>query len=199
VELIAQQVERIRHIITGLLQFARSGSGDGALEEVDVNRVVDDVLPLVQHSLRPRGIRLLAVREARQRVPGNAFDLQQVLVNLIVNAANAVADGGRIEVRTRDWESGGVVIAVADDGVGIPEDQIKNIFDPFFTGSPQRGVGLGLSVSYGLVRRHGGRITVASRLGAGSTFEVWLPRRAGPVPDHAHSPTEELSYDDHYA
>jgi two-component system NtrC family sensor kinase len=112
-------------------------------------------------------------------VPINVFDLEQVLVNLIGNAAHAVREGGRIEVSTRDWEQGGVVIAVQDDGAGIPEDQLKRIFDPFFTGNPGQGIGLGLSVSYGLVQRYGGRITVASRVGVGSTFEVWLPAHTG--------------------
>jgi two-component system NtrC family sensor kinase len=179
IDLIAQQVDRIRHIVTGLLQFARSEPASGAIEDVDVNWLIDDVRPLVEHGLRARGIVLETELAATRCVPVNVFDLEQVLVNLIGNAANAVADGGRIEVSTRDWEQGGVVIAVQDDGAGIPEDQLKRIFDPFFTGNPGHGMGLGLSVSYGLVQRYGGRITVASRVGMGSTFEVWLPAHAG--------------------
>jgi two-component system NtrC family sensor kinase len=179
IDLIAQQVDRIRHIVTGLLQFARSEPASGAIEDVDVNWLIDDVRPLVEHGLRARGIVLETELAATRGVPVNVFDLEQVLVNLIGNAANAVADGGRIEIGTRDWEQGGVVIAVRDDGAGIPEDQLRHIFDPFFTGRPGHGMGLGLSVSYGLVQRYGGRITVASRVGMGSTFEVWLPAHTG--------------------
>ncbi|UCH53623.1 MAG: HAMP domain-containing protein [Pseudomonadota bacterium] len=202
IDLIAQQVERIRHIVTGLLQFARAGPADGSVEEVDANRLVKEVLPLVEYGLRPRGIHVATALTAQRIVTCNLFDLQQVLINLIVNAGNAVADGGHIDVRTRDAEEGGVVIEVQDDGAGIPEDQLQKIFDPFFTRNPQRGVGLGLSVSYGLVRRHGGRITVASRVGVGTTFEVWLPERAThqPAIDKKQNLTiQEMSYDDHFA
>jgi len=178
IELISQQVDRIRHIVTGLLQFARSEPAAGPVEEVDSNRLVEEVLPLVSHGLRPRGIVLKTRLEATQRLWINVFDLQQVLVNLIFNAANAVADGGRIEISTRDSGPDGVVLAVADNGAGIPEEKLKNIFDPFYTGDPHRGSGLGLSVSYGLVRRYDGNISVSSVVGKGSRFEVWLPKRS---------------------
>ena len=176
IDLIAQQVDRIRHIVTGLLQFARSEPASGPTEEVDSNWLVGEVLPLVAHGLRPRGIYIQTRLEATRRVRVNVFDLEQVLVNLIFNAANAVADGGRVEVSTRDAGADGVIIAVEDNGQGIPEEQLKNIFDPFFTGNPHRGTGLGLSVSYGLVRRYDGNITVTSVVGQGSRFEVWLPQ-----------------------
>jgi two-component system NtrC family sensor kinase len=201
IELIAQQVDRIRHIVTGLLQFARSEPASGAIEDLDVNWLIGDVRPLVEHGLRARGIVLETELAATRRVPVNVFDLEQVLVNLIGNAAKAVADGGRIEVSTRDWEEGGVVIAVQDDGAGIPEDQLKRIFDPFFTGRPGHGMGLGLSVSYGLVQRYGGRITVASRVGLGSTFEVWLPAHVGAPSAEVLKPqdsNEEIRHDAQY-
>ncbi len=201
IELIAQQVDRIRHIVTGLLQFARSEPARGAIEEVDVNWLIDDVRPLIDHSLRARGIVLATELAATRRVPINVFDLEQVLVNLIGNAANAVADGGRISVSTRDWQQDGVVIAVKDNGAGIPEDQLKRIFDPFFTGRPGQGMGLGLSVSYGLVQRYGGRITVASRIGLGSTFEVWLPAHVSAPRAEACEPrnsNQETSHDAQY-
>ena len=201
IELIAQQVDRIRHIVTGLLQFARSEPARGAIEEVDVNWLIDDVRPLIDHSLRARGIVLATELAATRRVPINVFDLEQVLVNLIGNAANAVADGGRISVSTRDAKPDGVVIAVDDDGAGIPEDQLKRIFDPFFTGRPGQGMGLGLSVSYGLVQRYGGRITVASRIGLGSTFEVWLPAHVSAPRAEACEPrnsNQETSHDAQY-
>ncbi|KPL27578.1 MAG: hypothetical protein AMJ72_08170 [Acidithiobacillales bacterium SM1_46] len=210
IDLIAQQVERIRHITTGLLQFARSEPAAGPVEEVNTNWLVGEVLPLVGHGLKPRGIDGLKPRgidlmtrlEATRPVWINVFDLEQVLINLIFNAANAVADGGRIVIMTRDAEPGGVVLTVEDNGKGIREEQLKNIFDPFFTGDAHRGTGLGLSVSYGLVRRYDGNISVTSVVGKGSRFEVWLPQRStarSSGRDGLPEATQEESRDHHYA
>jgi len=177
IELITQQVERIRHIVTSLLQFARAAPAERPVEDVDVNLVVRDVLPLVAHVLKGKSIRLATRLEARQVVGANVFDLEQVLINLIVNAANAMRDDGVIEITTKDAENGGVTISVRDNGPGIAPEQLKRIFDPFFTTDPRQGIGLGLSVSYGLVSRYGGHITVESRLGHGTVFRVMLLRR----------------------
>jgi len=192
IELIHQQVERIRHIITGLTQFARSGPATGSIEEVDVNWLVQDVLPLVEHGLRPRAITVSTRLGATRRAQINVFDLEQVLINLIVNAANAVDHAGHIVIRTRDAKPHGVVVSVQDNGAGIPPGQRKYLFDPFFTGNPRRGVGLGLSVSYGLVHRYGGRISVHSQVGKGSTFHVWLPRRVPEDVTPIQDPDQEM-------
>ena len=197
IELIHQQVERIRHIISGLTQFARSGPAAGSIEAVDINWLVQDVLPLVEHSLRPRSILVSTRLAATRRAHVNVYDLEQVLINLVLNAANAVEDGGHIEIHTRDARPHGVVLAVKDDGIGISPAQRRYIFDPFFTGNPRRGVGLGLSVSYGIVHRYGGRISVHSREGAGSTFYVWLPRRAA-EPTGVPNSKEEMKRDREY-
>ncbi len=200
IDLIAQQVDRIRHIVTGLLQFARSEPASGQVEEVDSNWLVGEVLPLVTHGLRPRGIVLRTRLEATRRVRINVFDLEQVLVNLVFNAANAVEDGGRIEISTRDAGANGVVLAVEDNGRGIPEEHMKNIFDPFFTGDSHRGTGLGLSVSYGLVHRYDGNISATSVVGKGSRFEVWLPQSSGAgAPTHERpSEAEKEKSHEHY-
>src|SRR5690606_36288765 len=158
IELIAQQVERIRHIVTSLLQFARARPGQGPVTDISVNRLVQDVLPLTAHVLKSESLALECRLEARTPVAVNPFDLEQVLINLIANAARACAAGGTIEIETAD-QPDGAVIAVRDDGCGIQRDKLKRIFDPFFTTDPRRGAGLGLSVSYGLVQRYGGRIT----------------------------------------
>jgi two-component system NtrC family sensor kinase len=176
-ELIKQQVERIRHIVTSLLQFARAGPAEGAVSDVNVNSAIEDVLPLVGHVLRRKSVQLRKRLSATAAVAINVYDLEQVLINLIVNAANAVVERGTIEVETRDWELEGVMIGVHDDGAGIRPEHLLRIFDPFFTTDPHQGVGLGLSVSYGLVRRYGGDITVESTAGKGSVFRVWLRRR----------------------
>src|SRR5690606_22901220 len=146
------------------------------------------------HVLKSKSLALECRLEARTPVAVNPFDLEQVLINLIANAARACAAGGTIEIETAD-QPDGAVIAVRDDGCGIPRDKLKRIFDPSFATDPRRGAGLGLSVSYGLVQRYGGRITVESGVGQGSTFRVWLRRRP-PTPDpiEPHTEKEEASY-----
>lgn len=184
IELIGKQVERIRHIVTSLLQFARARPGAGQITDIGVNQLVEDVFPLVAHVLKGKSITLQRRLDATRAVAINVFDLEQVLVNLIVNAANACEHGGTIEITTADWNDTGAVIGVRDNGCGIPPDDLKRIFDPFFTTDPQRGAGLGLSVSYGLVKRYGGNISVESTIGKGSLFRVWL-RHAPPAEETA--------------
>lgn len=103
-------------------------------------------------------------------------DLQQVFVNLLVNAVHAVGDSsGLIRLRSRDWAQKGVVVTVSDDGPGIPEGLRDRVFTPFFTTKDAgAGTGLGLSISYGLMRHYGGNITLESEPGKGSEFSVWL-------------------------
>jgi two-component system NtrC family sensor kinase len=185
IELISQQVERIRHIVKSLLQFARSAPAEGPIVDVDVNRAAEDLLPLVAYAIKRKSIALTTRLEATSTVAINVFDLEQVLINLVMNAANAVVEGGAIDLVTADWEQRGVVISVRDNGAGIPPERLTRIFDPFFTTDPGHGAGLGLSVSYGLVRRYGGHISVESVVGQGSVFRVWLLRHPQPLEDAA--------------
>jgi signal transduction histidine kinase len=108
----------------------------------------------------------------------NRTELQQVVINLIVNAIHAMPDGGTLALRSfdagRDGDPG-IVIEVADTGVGMPADMVEKVFDPFFTTKRRDGTGLGLSISQTLVKRQRGQITVESQAGRGSTFRVWLP------------------------
>ncbi len=173
INLIAEQVERIRHIVNRLLQFARPVPANG-VTDVDVNKAVESALPLVRHIIDKKSIVLHKRLNARRTVCANQFELEEVLVNLVINAARAVGERGTIEVATADWDQRGAVLSVRDNGVGIAPDKLKRIFDPFFTTDPKHSTGLGLSVSYGLVRRYGGNITVKSELGTGSVFHVWM-------------------------
>ncbi len=176
VELIVQQVYRIQEIINNLLQYARPGEYAGYLEEVNVNTVVNDTLKLLQHMRKTYSFDVELDLKAKQLVRINAQELEQVLVNLVVNAIHALdKKKGKICVATRDWENKGVVILIKDNGSGMTQDQVSRVFNPFYSTKQQgEGTGLGLSLSYGLIRRYGGSITVESELGAGAEFYVWL-------------------------
>ncbi|MCP5231175.1 MAG: cache domain-containing protein [Zoogloeaceae bacterium] len=189
IRLIHQQADRIRQIVTKLLQFARPGEFAGYVETVDVNAVVDDCLVLTRHNLDKRGIRVETRLDAHAGVEINRSELQQVLINLIVNAVQAMPAGGRLTLLSEVWlEQGlqlGTVIHVRDTGQGIAGEDLDRIFDPFFTTKRGSGTGLGLSISYTIVQRYGGRITVSSTPGAGSEFSVWLRSQ----PEYDDSPS----------
>ncbi|MPN27630.1 Sensor histidine kinase RcsC [bioreactor metagenome] len=133
---------------------------------------------LTRHHLSKRSVRVEQWLETRRRVEINAQELQQVLINLIVNAVQAMPEGGVLTLRTEDWNehnaARGVRIVVQDTGQGIRADDLARIFDPFFTTKKTQGTGLGLSISYSLLERYGGRITVESTPGAGAAFTVWV-------------------------
>ena len=178
IKLIVDQIYRIKDIINRLLQYAKPAEYAGYVAEVNVNDLVTDTLKLVQHLLKNTRIQTRLDLEASREIQINAQELQQVLVNLLVNAVHAVdPQRGHIDIATRDWEERGVCLSVQDNGRGIAEDTLDKVFNPFFSTKGQgEGAGLGLSISYGLIRRYGGRITVESRPGQGAKFLVWLLR-----------------------
>jgi signal transduction histidine kinase len=176
--LIDEQLRRVSEIVTKLLQFAKPQEYAGSLEQYEVAEIVNDTLPLVQHLLTKTTITVVKEYHASRLVPMNRTELQQVLVNLMVNAIHAMPDGGRLTLRTSDHDEGlrpGVAIEVADTGSGMAPDVMQRIFDPFFTTKRREGTGLGLSISQMLVTRQGGKISVESEPGKGTTFSVWLP------------------------
>jgi two-component system NtrC family sensor kinase len=172
--LLDEQVNRVRVIVTKLLQFARPDEFAGYIETVDVNAVVADSLVLVRHELKKSDIRVLQELHASRSVRLNRNELQQVLINLIVNAVHAMETGGTLTLATEDWEERGVRIGVRDTGSGIPPENLSRIFDPFFTTKRTQGTGLGLSISLALIERYGGTITVDSQVGEGTVFTVFL-------------------------
>lgn len=176
VQLIIEQIYRIKEIINNLLQYSRPEQFVGYLTEVNVNQVVQRTLSLVRHLQKKEQFEIELQLDAHRSVQLNPQELQQVLVNLVVNAAHAFENGnGVVHIATEDWDDKGVVIHVEDNGVGIDEDQLGRIFNPFFSTKKQgSGTGLGLSVSYGIIRRYGGSITVESFLNKGSRFSIWL-------------------------
>ena len=181
-EKIEHQTFRAARIVTGLLNLARPSRTD-TLGPVDVNAVIADVLVLLEHQLEAGRIRVrreLATPAAV--VQGLEFKMQQVFLNLFLNARDAMPSGGWLTVRSR-VEGGAAVIEVADTGSGISPEHLSRIYDPFFTTKTAgQGTGLGLSVTYGVVQEHHGTIECASRPGQGTRFVLTLPLAAGRAP-----------------
>lgn len=177
-QLLDEQIQRISQIVTKLLQFAKPEEFAGFVDRHAPGAAVADCLPLVQHLLARAAIEVTLTDTAGRLVLMNRTELQQVVVNLVVNAIHAMPDGGRLAMTTRDSDRDGrpgVEIVVSDTGIGMDPDVAAKVFDPFFTTKRQDGTGLGLSISQTLVRRQGGTIACASRPGEGATFTVWLP------------------------
>src|SRR5271169_1085106 len=174
IEKIVKQTFRASEIVNNLLNFSRTGPGE--LADVDLNRVVEETLSLVAHPLKTSQIQVVKqLTEGLPPVRGSANKLQQVFLNLFLNARDAMPSGGMLEVRT-GAHNGSVEIEVADTGNGIPREYIHRIFDPFFTTKGTgRGTGLGLSVSYGIIKEHAGKIDVRSTPGRGTSFHVEFP------------------------
>jgi len=159
-KLIDQQVERMRLIVTQLLQYARPTEYAGYVEQVDTAEALDSSLLLVEHQLARSHIRVQRRYRASQPVGINRQELQQVLINLLVNAAQAMADGGTLTLSTEDWTGplgAGVRIAVSDTGPGLGAELRERLFQPFVTGRSE-GTGLGLWISRSLVERYGGEL-----------------------------------------
>jgi len=174
IEKIVKQTFRASEIVNNLLNFSRTGAAEFA--EVDLNTVVEETLSLIAHPFRTARVQVL--RHLQKELPpvrGSNNRLQQVFLNLFMNARDAMPSGGMIEVRTAS-NNGTVEVEITDTGSGIPRESLHRIFDPFFTTkSSGRGTGLGLSVTYGIIQEHAGRIDVRSTLGKGTSFRLEFP------------------------
>ncbi len=165
------EVQRIKSIVSRLLDFARPGNSEHAL--VDVHELVNEVLILTAKQLERAHVSVYTNLSDAPPVSGNSTQLKQVLLNLVLNAMEAMPGGGDLEVSVYA-EGKGTVIAVRDTGVGMDEQTVAHIFDPFYS-TKDEGTGLGLAVTYGIVEGHGGTIQVESRPGQGTCFMLWLP------------------------
>lgn len=176
--LIQDQVHRIRLIVTKLLQFARPQEYVGYLEPVGANQLIHDCLPLVSHLLKKGNIAIEQEIHTNRLVSCNKNELQQVLINLLANAIQAMPDGGLLRLNAEDWDEAdmpiGIRLSVADTGPGIPPGELEQLFEPFYTAHKPGGHGLGLWVSKSLVERYDGRITVESKADQGARFTLWL-------------------------
>ncbi|MBC7469964.1 MAG: HAMP domain-containing protein, partial [Ramlibacter sp.] len=177
IKLLDEQVERMRLIVTQLLQYARPTEYAGYVEALDSGRVLEDSLVLVGHLLARTRIEVGRRFLATARVGCNRQELQQVVINLLVNAIHAMPQGGVLTLATRDTQRAdgrsGVVIDVGDSGPGLPAHVLERLFRPFFT-TKSDGTGLGLWISLGLVERYGGSIEAHNAPAGGAVFSVTL-------------------------
>ncbi|MEY2393724.1 MAG: two-component system, NtrC family, sensor kinase [Acidobacteriaceae bacterium] len=177
-EKITRQTFRASEIVNNLLNFSRTTGSE--IGDVDVNKVVTDTLALLEHQFKVAKVEVENQLAAKlPAIQGNAGRLQQVFLNLFLNAKDAMPGGGKLRVATMNGES--VSVCITDTGSGIAPEHIQRIYDPFFTTktSPRegqaRGTGLGLSVTYGIIQEHAGKIRVESRPGDGTTFTLDFP------------------------
>jgi signal transduction histidine kinase len=169
------ETERMKEIIKNLLDFSRPKEPD--LKKADINATIQKTLKLMQNSLDVSNIETkLNLKDGLPQVLIDEHQIQQVFVNLITNAAQAMSGGGMLFIGSRNGSSSGFVeVTVADTGKGIPPEFLPHIFDPFFSTKGDGGTGLGLSVSYGIIKNHKGDIRVESKVGVGTTFTIELP------------------------
>ena len=177
-----QEVGRVARLAQQTLGFVRDASSPTAM---DPAAIMDEILQLYSRKLDGRQIRVTRRYRNHSQISGYSGELRQLLANLLVNAVDAMPEGGTLQLRvatSRDWSSGneGVRITVADSGSGIPRQHLTQIFEPFYTTKKETGTGLGLWVSRGIVQKHGGSIRVRSRTegdSTGTVFSIFLPQR----------------------
>ncbi len=173
---VQKQTDRASNIVGNLLNFSRTGSAS-EFTEIDINKLLDDTLQLLEPQLRKSQIEIVKnYADMPPKMFGSAGKLQQVFTNLIINARDAILGGGKITLKTEIGEVDSIVIEVGDTGSGIEPENLIKIYDPFFTTKAVgSGTGLGLAVSYGIVQEHAGTIEVRSQTGEGTTFRLVFP------------------------
>ncbi|OGF97926.1 MAG: hypothetical protein A2Z06_04365 [Candidatus Glassbacteria bacterium RBG_16_58_8] len=175
---LAETIERAGKecvkIIRNLLKFSRDSHHD--FTEVDINRIIQDVLSLMEKQITLKGVKI--EKALSPNIPlfrGNETQLAQVMMNIIQNGAQAIDGSGTVTVKTRSLDTGEtVLVEISDTGRGIPKEYRDRIFEPFFT-TREEGTGLGLSVALGIIKNHGGRIAVESQERLGTTFTLSFP------------------------
>jgi signal transduction histidine kinase len=177
---IDAQLERAAGTVANLLDFTRRD--ESAFERLAINDVLKRTITLVSNEIALNRVELeMQLGQNLPEVRGSAHNLQQVFLNLLLNAIQAMPDRGTLTIKTAS-ENTSVKVTISDTGVGIPPENLDKIFDPFFTTKEVgKGTGLGLSVSYGIVKKHHGRLTVVSEPNRGTTFTILLPVASGGV------------------
>ncbi len=181
---ITKQTFRASEIVNSLLNFSRTSGTE--FKELDLNTIINETLTLLEHQFKTSQVELLITLDSSlPHILGNAGKLQQVFLNLFLNAKDAMAGGGTLRIATE--VNGHVGVSISDTGSGIAPEHMRRIYDPFFTtkGAPdegqRRGTGLGLAVTYGIIQEHAGKIQVESEIGSGTTFHLEFPAVRKPV------------------
>jgi signal transduction histidine kinase len=180
VQIIAEEAKRCERLVQELLEFGRPKSADFALTKIDeiINKTVDLIS---SHAAKNNVEIVTTIAEGLPRIYVDAQQLQQVILNLCLNAVDAMPTGGKLTLGAARDSTNRITITVADTGYGIDPETAPKIFQPFFTAKKRRGLGLGLSICDKIVRAHGGRITAQSQPGEGTTFAVRLPLDKNPA------------------
>jgi len=176
---LMDQAERSSEIVTNLLEFSRTDQDH--FENISLEEMIEKTKRLLKNELNIKRVKFhVRIQENLPKVRIDKSRLQQALVNLLLNGIQAMPDGGVLTLTIdADLESGGIRMDVRDTGKGIQKEQLDSIFDPFFTTKKEgEGTGLGLSVTYNIIQRHNGRISVESTLGKGTCFSIFLPVKA---------------------
>jgi two-component system NtrC family sensor kinase len=181
IEVVEYEANQAIKVTRSLLGFARSTKS--RKERVDVNRVLEDLFEIIEFQPAAKSVKLKrSLAPDLRRICADSGQIRQVFLNIILNAIQAMPDGGELDISTGRWRSEaaeGVEITIRDTGTGIPKDNIRDIFQPFFT-TKEEGTGLGLAISYGIVKEHDGIIEVESEVGQGTTFRIFLPEGTPP-------------------
>lgn len=188
-KMIVSETKRCKRIVADLLNFARHQQV--MAQPTDVNEILREISELSPRYIKTVNIPI--VTELDPRLPlieADAAQLRQVFRNLMINAVEAMPEGGRLTVRTRPGPRGMITVEIQDTGAGIPPENLAKLFTPFFTTKPVgKGTGLGLAISYGIIKMHRGQVNVQSQIGKGATFTVTLPIQL-PAPEIAAAPSQ---------
>jgi two-component system NtrC family sensor kinase len=172
---VIHESERCSKIVKELLDFSRASEPQKAMQQI--NRIIDRVTFLIEHNVDFKAVKI--IKDLAPDLPEiliDAFQIEQVIVNMMINAGQAMPEGGTLVIKTGTRASGKqIFVSIEDTGCGIPEENLDKLFDPFFSTKGPKGTGLGLSVSYGIIQSHGGEIEVESTLGSGTKFTFTLP------------------------
>jgi len=173
-KIINTQIDQVRQLVDRFLAFTRKQSPNR--EELNINKIIKDVLPfLAYHKLPSHEIKITKLfAKGLPKVNGDVHQLQEVFINLLINAYQAMPHGGALNIKTSSLPNGCVQINISDTGCGIAPDALRNLFMPFFS-TKKEGTGLGLSICYNIIKNHNGSINVESQTGKGTTFIIKLP------------------------
>ncbi len=172
--IIKQEIQRTQKIITNLLEFSRKSNAKQS--EIDINEILNQTILLVENELSIHGIELNQKLDPVKKCLVNSDDVKQIFLNLVLNAKDAMPDGGKLTIKTGMEGKEKIIVEITDTGKGIPQNMLDKIFDPFFTTKNEKhGVGIGLSIVHSAIERNNGTITVKSKEKKGSTFIISLP------------------------